>query len=187
MTIVDNSEPINVLILETLTGRLLCKHPIFLTSGSGSENSPIGIDSSVFVTSTYAYPYPALPPDAGKSVPSNGEFTGGLTRIDIDETTSTCYTVWTNENFRSAALPKLSIPNNVIYTFERSNPWRKSATSIFDSYYFVVIEPSTGKIISRQYVGFSSLFDTIQQAGLITREGHFYQGILFGVSHIWKK
>lgn len=175
----------NLLIFEALTGKLLCKHPIFTTSGSGSENSPIGSGNSVFVTSTYGYPHLALPPNADLSVPLSGEYTGGITRVDYNSTARTCSTMWTNTHFRSAAVSKLSIPDNLLYTMNRVNPFSDSATGLLDSYYFATIDPSTGNVVSRRFTGFGIHFDSQQLAPLITREGHYFQGIVTGINHIW--
>lgn len=187
MTITDNAVQMNLLIFESLTGKLLCKHPIFTESGSASENSPIGSGNSVFVTSTYGYPYLALPPNSSRwSTPLFGKYTGGITRVDYNTTACTCTTMWTNKNFRNAAVSKLSIADNLLYTMNRINPFSDSIAGLFDSYYFVAIEPSTGDVVSKRFTGFGIFFDTQQIAPLITREGHYFQGITTGINHIWK-
>ena len=44
------------------------------------ENSPVGFRRSVYVASTYGYPYPASPSGAEPTQPASAPFTGGLTR-----------------------------------------------------------------------------------------------------------
>ena len=41
--------------------RLVCKLPVFGSNASGTENSAIAAGRSIFVASTYGYPYPAVP------------------------------------------------------------------------------------------------------------------------------
>lgn len=176
-----------MLIFEVLTGRLLCQHPIFAVSASGSENSPIGSGNSVFFTSTYGYPYLALPPNAGNSTPASAKFIGGVVRVDYNATSSTCSTVWTNSNFKNAVVAKLSLSDNLIYTMSRINPLLPNAdASVLDSYYFATMDPNTGNVISTEFTGTGSLYDTQQMAPLISREGHFFQGIVNGINHIWQ-
>lgn len=175
-----------MLIFEALTGKLLCEHPIFTASGSASENSPIGSGNSVFFTSSYGYPYLALPSNAGDSIPASAKYTGGIERVDYNPTTRTCSTIWTNNMFRNAAVAKLSLSDNLIYTMKRINPFFSDGNAcLLDSYYFATIDPNTGNEVSNTYVGSGILFDTQQMAPLITREGHYFQGILSGINHIW--
>lgn len=176
-----------MLMFETLTGKLLCKHPVFTESGSGTENSPIGWDNSVFVTSTYGYSYLALPSNAGASTPQFAKYTGGIVRVDYNSTQSKCNTIWTNSLFRNAAVAKLSTSDNLIYTMNRMNPFSSdSDAGALDSYYFTTIDPDTGNVTSKQFAGFGVFFETQQMAPLITREGQYWQGITSGINRISK-
>lgn len=103
----------------------MCAVPVLGEGGSGSENSPVGIGRSVFVASTYGYPYPALPEGAGPAVPPSAPFTGGMTRVDVAD--DGCHVVWENR-VRSAAVPRLSTADGALYTVARvgldqTTPW----------------------------------------------------------------
>ena len=62
LTIVDNANPqVHALVYQSGTGQLICQQKVLTQGGPGSENAPIGIGNSMFVSSTYGYPYPAVP------------------------------------------------------------------------------------------------------------------------------
>ncbi|MFE3292266.1 hypothetical protein, partial [Rhodococcus sp. NPDC059234] len=84
VTIVDSADTqVSLLVYRVSDGQQICHTPVLAKGGPGSENSPIGAGSSVFVASTYGYPYPAVPENAGPSVPASAPFAGGMTRVDI--------------------------------------------------------------------------------------------------------
>jgi hypothetical protein len=58
VTITDNADRMeHLLVYSANTGALVCRRPVV----RGTENSPIGFGRSVYVASTYGYPYPAYP------------------------------------------------------------------------------------------------------------------------------
>ena len=129
LTIVDNASPyVHALIYQSGTGQLVCEQPALTKGGSGSEDAPIGIGNSVFVTSTYGYPYPAVPAGAPPAVPPTAPFVGGMTRVDLDN--PGCHTVWEN-TVRSEALLKLSTADSLIYTITRIGLDKTTPLEIF--------------------------------------------------------
>ncbi|KAG0275697.1 hypothetical protein BGZ96_003689 [Linnemannia gamsii] len=188
-TIVDNASPlVNLLVYRTQDGSQVCKVPLFESNNSGSENSPIGSGRSIFVASTYGYPYPALPAGAPPSQPTSANFVGGIERVDVLEDDSKgCVVKWVNNNIRSSAVPKLSLADKKIYTFVRQTPLFPDSTStgILDNYYYTSIDSETGSIDSKQYVGAGFIFDTLQMAGLINQKTLF-QGTVTGVVRVRK-
>ncbi|MFJ3669509.1 hypothetical protein ACIPSE_23950 [Streptomyces sp. NPDC090106] len=185
VAIVDNASPTeSLLVHRTDTGAVVCSVPVLLAGGSGSENSPIGAGRSVFVASTYGYPYPAVPDDAGESVPASADFPGGLTRVDVRADGSGCDLRW-DTVVRSAAVPRLSTADGLIHTVLRGSLLAGSdATSLLDPYYYAQIDPATGAVVRTHYLGTSSLFDTLQMAGSIAPGGVVYQGTVTGVVRI---
>ena len=181
LTITDNAVPKeNLLVYRTDTGVPICSVPAV----DGTENSPIGAGNSVFVASTYGYPYPRLPEGAGPSQPDWAPFVGGMTRIDVDPGGTGCHTVWTNP-VRSAAVPKLSTAENKIYTTARRAFWGDpTSTGLLDFYDHTVIDAATGAVRSSSQLGLSLLFDSLQTAGLTTAQGVQLQGTLTGVVRI---
>ncbi|MEV7182073.1 hypothetical protein [Kitasatospora sp. NPDC093679] len=185
LTVVDNAAPtVDLLVYRASTGAPVCSVPVLRAGGSGSENSPVAAGNSVFVASTYGYPYPKLPEGAGASVPASGDFTGGLSRVDVRADGSGCDLVWDNRT-RSAAVPRLSTADGLIRTVLRRPviPFT-TATSLLDPYYYAEIDPATGSTVRTRYLGAGFLYDTLQTVGSIAPGGVVYQGTVTGVLRI---
>jgi len=146
-------------------------------SGSGSENSPIGIGRSVFVASTYGYPYPTVPAGAGEAVPASAPFRGGMTRVDVDEDGLGCETKWQNQ-VRSSAVPHLSTADGNIYTMVRQG---LDTTTPLDGFAYAVLDPETGEVKTTKTVTGTLLGDTLQMSALITEDGRYMQGTISGI------
>lgn len=182
VTITDNAVPLeHLLVYATATGAQVCSVPIFTAGSSGTENSPIAIDGSVYVASTYGYPYPALPADAGPSEPAGAPFVGGMQRIDVEA--GGCHVAWSNA-VRSAAVPRLSTADGLIYTVARRAPGGGSTTTELDSYYYTVIDATTGAVVSQHLIGVGAAYDTLQTVGTITPGGVAFQGTISGLLRI---
>lgn len=204
LTIVDNADgQVNLLVYRSDTGQEVCKEPVLppggsssrsdsgtgtsgslfgslggsTGSGSGSENSPIGVGRSVFVASTYGYPYPTVPAGAGEAVPASAPFRGGMTRVDVDADGRGCTTVWQNQ-VRSAAVPHLSIADGNIYTTVRRG---LDVTTPLDGFAYAVIDPETGAVKTTQTITGTLLGDTLQMSALITADGRYLQGTISGI------
>ncbi len=184
LTIVDNASPTeNLLVYRTDTGAQVCSVPV-PKAGGGSENSPIGVGRSVFVASTYGYPYPAVPDDAGSSDPALADFPGGLSRVDVRADGSGCDLTW-DTVVRSSAVPRLSTADGLIHTVVRGPVLPgSSATTILDPFYYTEIDPATGAVVRTSWLGASSLYDTLQMVGSIAPGGVVYQGTITGVLRI---
>lgn len=176
LTIVDNADDrVNVLVYRASSGELLCRRTVLTSGGPGSENSPIGVGSSVFVASTYGYPYPTVPSGAGPAVPPTAPFTGGVTRVDVDA--SGCHTVW-DVPIRSAAVPHLSIADGNLYTVLRHG---LPDTTPLDGYSYTVVDPNTGAVRASSGMPGTIVEDPLQTSALITVDGAYLQGTLTGV------
>ena len=113
----------------------ICALPVV----DGTENSPIGRGHSLYVASTYGYPYPAEPEDQPAAEPSSAPFTGGLSRVDVGA--GGCQIKW-KVAVRSAAVPRLSLADGLIYTVERVGA---ATTGPLDSYALVTVDAATGE------------------------------------------
>ncbi|MFD8087490.1 hypothetical protein ACFV4F_38025 [Kitasatospora sp. NPDC059722] len=184
-TIVDNAAPtVHLLVYRTSDGSPVCSVPVLRAGGSGSENSPIGAGNSVFISSTNGYPYPALPAEAGPSVPASADFRGGFSRVDVRPDGSGCDLVW-DTTVRSAAVPRLSTGDGLIHTVLRKPLIPGStATTVLDPYYYAEIDPATGAVGRTRFLGAGFLFDTLQMVGSIAPGGVVYQGTTTGVLRI---
>ncbi|MFC7451190.1 hypothetical protein [Rhodococcus daqingensis] len=179
LAIVDSADTqVSLLVYRVSTGDLVCSQPVLASGGPGSENSPVGIGNSVFVASTYGYPYPAVPEGAGPAVPASAPFTGGMTRVDLDGTG--CHTVW-DKKIRSAAVPHLSTADGKLYTVIRQG---LDLTTPLDGFAYAVIDPQTGSVLKTQGMPGTSANDTLQMSALITSRGEFYQGTISGVVRV---
>ncbi|MFJ9844287.1 hypothetical protein ACIRYZ_28290 [Kitasatospora sp. NPDC101155] len=185
LTVVDNAAPtVHLLVYRSDSGEQVCSVPVLRSGGSGSENAPIGAGNSVFVASTYGYPYPALPADAGASNPAQADFHGGLSRVDVHPDGSGCDLTWDTE-VRSSAVPLLSTADGLIHTVLREPivP-RTDTTTALDPYYYAEIDPETGAVVRKKWLGSGFIYDTLQMAGTIAPDGVVYQGTLTGVVRV---
>ncbi|NEW37580.1 hypothetical protein GV792_03125 [Nocardia cyriacigeorgica] len=178
LAITDNAVPKeNLLVFDTDTGNQVCSVPTV----DGTENSPIGSGNSLFVASTYGYPYPAVPEGAGPSQPADAKFTGGMVRVDVSG--SGCTVVWTNDT-KSAAVPRLSVADGKIYTIARRPTLPNNSSDIGDSYHYTVIDAATGNVDHRELIGATPLHDTLQMVGTISPDRTLYQGTMTGLFRI---
>ncbi|MET9180731.1 hypothetical protein ABZX88_21270 [Kitasatospora aureofaciens] len=185
LAIVDNAAPTaHLLVSRTDSGEQVCSVPVLQAGGSGSENAPIGAGSTVFVAGTYGYPYPALPADAGPSVPDRADFRGGLSRVDVRPDGSGCDLAW-DTALRSSAVPFLSTGDGLIHTVLREPVIPGTpATTALDPYYYAEIDPRTGAVVRRKWLGSGFLYDTLQMAGTIAPGGVVLQGTVTGIVRI---
>ena len=179
LTIVDNASPqVHALIYHSGTGQLVCEQPVLTEGGPGSENAPIGIGNSMFISSTYGYPYPAVPAGAPPAIPPTAPFVGGMTRMDVDN--PGCHTVWENR-VRSAALPHLSIADGLIYTITRIG---FENTTPLDIFAYAVVDPNTGKLLLQQPKSATILSDPLQTPTMVLMDHKIMQGNLTGIGRI---
>ncbi|MFD3748232.1 hypothetical protein [Nocardia sp. NPDC058633] len=176
LAIVDNADgQVRLVVARSGSGEQVCSVPVPV---GGSENSPIAVGSSIFVASTYGYPYPAVPEDAGPAVPAGAPFPGGLSRVDL--TADGCVPVW-DSRVRSAAVPRLSLADGGIHTLRRIGP---DATTPLDGFDYVVIDPQTGAVRNATPLPGTVAEDPLQMAALITRGGALWQGTITGIVRV---
>ncbi|WP_345344917.1 hypothetical protein [Rhodococcus olei] len=177
VTIVDSADTrVSLLVYRVSDGQEVCRTPVLAKGGPGSENSPIAVGSSVFVAGTYGYPYPAVPENAGPSVPASAPFAGGMTRVDVGA--GGCTVAW-DTDVKSSAVPRLSTADDTVYTV-----LRKGTGGALDGFAYAAIDPATGAVRATADLPGSTLNDTIQMAGLITAEGDLVQGTLNGIVRV---
>lgn len=178
VTITDNANRMNLLVYRTNGGSTICKMPLFGANNSGTEDSSVAVGRSILINSTYGYPYPKYPEGAGRSIPDKAPFVGGMTRVDVKPDGSGCQVKWTN-NIRSAALPKLSTADNLIYTVERTG--RSHNASAVDKYNFIAIDWNSGQKQSSVFFSFGLLSDPLQTAGNFGFDRSYWQGTMNGI------
>lgn len=189
LMITDNhDEQMSLLVYRTNSNspELVCSHPLFNPSTSGTENSAIGLGNMVIVASTYGYPYPRVPEGVPDAVPETADFAGGMVRIDIRPDESGCDLVWEN-TLRSSAVPKLSTADNLVYTVERRGLLNKPKAGLADSFYFTAVDPETGNTLYQKRIGGGFFSDTLQMAGNIGPDQIYWQGVVGGMIRIAPK
>ncbi|NUS43323.1 MAG: hypothetical protein HOQ24_06505 [Mycobacteriaceae bacterium] len=180
LAITDNAAPReHLLVYRAASGTPVCSVPVFAPGASGTENSPIGVGRSVFVASTYGYPYPAGA--IGPSVPAAGPVAGGLARIDV--TAAGCATTWTSD-VKSAAVPRLSLADGKLYTVVRRTRLPGGQSTPLDDYFYTVLDAATGRLDAQAYLGTGAPFDTLQMVGSIAAGRVQYQGAVSGLFRI---
>ncbi|MFC4071103.1 hypothetical protein [Actinoplanes subglobosus] len=176
VAITDNADPhLNLIVLPTDGPAVpVCVRPLFTDqAASGTENAPVAVGRSIFLTNTYGYDYPKLPDDAGASVPADADFTGGVTRVDVDASGAGCSVTWTTAT-RSAALPRLSVTDGKLYTVVQEG--------LLNTFSLAAIDSATGVVSDRTTLGFG-LVDPLQTAGTVI-DRTYYQGTVTGLVRI---
>jgi hypothetical protein len=197
LTILDNASPAeHLLVFDTWAHaaeprpskiakepQLVCDLPVLTPGPSGSENAPVGSGRSVFVASTYGYPYPSLPEGAEPSEPETASFTGGVERIDLNQNGSGCASRWQDE-VRSAAVPRLDVANGILYTVQDTDPLEPDGTGYGDVYSEDAIDAANGQVLHQTLLGASYLFNTLQLSPTIVPGEVMYQGTVTGILRI---
>jgi len=193
VTITDNAVPLmSLLVLDAgpetpgeggRGGELICQKQLFSTGSSGTENSAIAVGRSIFVASTYGYPYPKVPEGAGPAVPPTADFIGGMVRVDLRMDEQACDLVWETD-VRSSAVPKLSTADGFVYTVERIDANGNYATSFLDSYDFTVMDSETGAVLYHEQIGSGFFHNTLEMVGNTGDDRVLWVGTLSGVTRI---
>ena len=198
-SVVNGTTPAeNFCIVDTKTGELVGKMPFLGPNNSGTENAPIAVGKSVFSPSTYQYWYPPSAEYPSNSVPdATYNFVGGAQRVDLTgkRKNQNLQSAWTS-NAVSAALPRLSIPDEQIYTLTASynNAGLFSGEGV--QYNFGAIDALTGTVNQFELPGMTDSWDgtspavatisnyntnPLQMTGVISPDGVFYQGLASGI------
>jgi hypothetical protein len=165
------------------TPNVVCTIPVLTPGPSGTENNPVGFGRSVFVANTYGYPYPTAPAGAAPTQPASAPFTGGVARVDLNPSGRGCRVVW-QDSVRSAAVPRLDVPDSVLYTIQRTDSLQPDETSDADVYSSVAINAATGAVLGTTPIGAGYLSDTLQLSPTIVPGRVLYQGTISGVDRV---
>lgn len=162
-------------------GHEVASAALFSPGTSGTENSMIAIQDTIIGASTYGYPYPRYPDGAGTSVPASANFAPGMERWDLVD--GSLVQIWNRRDLYSSAVPRLSVPDHLIYTCER-RPTIFGTTGL--GIHAVAIDPDTGQTLHEQRIPGLAVIggvDTLEMVGLI-KDGIWWQGTISGVLRI---
>ncbi len=171
VAIADNrDEQIHVLVYHrgaTADQRLICSVPVFEPGQSATDNSLIGYGRSVIVENNFGY---TTPFDMRDTAP-------GVVRIDVREDLSGCDVVWTSDEASQTTVPKLSIPNGLIYlytsepgTTRSSRPW-----------YLTAVDFHTGETVFKILTGTGMAWNNNWAPITLGPDGTAYAGVLNGL------
>jgi hypothetical protein len=167
VAITDNADPMNVVVY-TRAGRLVCKQPVFEQGASATDQSLIAAGRSFVVENNYGY--------AGITATQFGKTsTPGLERVDVSKDLKTCRKVWHSDEIAPSVVPKLSVPNGLVYTYTKPPGFTG------DPWYFTALDFRTGRTIYKFQTGAGLGFNNNYAPVTIGPDGTAYVGTLGGL------
>ena len=180
----DNADRQEKLIVyRSADGSAVGEGPLFTPGASGTENSMIGVQNSIVGACTFGYPY-AQYPDTKPAY--RAQVAPGMERWDVNDDASGITLKWRNNGIYSAAVPRLSTADNLIYTCER--PRGPAGVLTGPVVYACAIDMDSGRVVHRQPLPrLANLLaggDPSQMVGVIDKHGVWWQGTIGGIYRI---
>lgn len=180
----DNADRQEKLIVyRSADGSAVGQGPLFTPGASGTENSMIGVQNSIVGACTFGYPY-AQYPDTKPAY--RAQVAPGMERWDVNDDASGITLKWRNNGIYSAAVPRLSTADNLIYTCER--PRGPAGLLTGPVVYACAIDMDSGRVVHRQRLPrLANLLaggDPSQMVGVIDKHGVWWQGTIGGIYRI---
>ena len=180
----DNADRQEKLIVyRSADGSAVGEGPLFTPGASGTENSMIGLQNSIVGACTFGYPY-AQYPDTKPAYRT--QVAPGMERWDVNDDASGITLKWRNNGIYSAAVPRLSTADNLIYTCER--PRGPAGVLTGPVVYACAIDMDSGRVVHRQRLPrLANLLaggDPSQMVGVIDKHGVWWQGTIGGIYRI---
>lgn len=180
----DNADRQEKLIVyRSADGSAVGEGPLFTPGASGTENSMIGVQNSIVGACTFGYPY-AQYPDTKPAY--RAQVAPGMERWDVNDDASGITLKWRNNGIYSAAVPRLSTADNLIYTCER--PRGSAGVLTGPVVYACAIDMDSGRVVHRQRLPrLANLLaggDPSQMVGVIDKHGVWWQGTIGGIYRI---
>ena len=143
----------------------------------------IGAQNSIVGACTFGYPY-AQYPDTKPAY--RAQVAPGMERWDVNDDASGITLKWRNNGIYSAAVPRLSTADNLIYTCER--PRGPAGVLTGPVVYACAIDMDSGRVVHRQRLPrLANLLaggDPSQMVGVIDKHGVWWQGTIGGIYRI---
>ena len=172
-----------VIVYRSADGSAVGEGPLFTPGASGTENSMIGVQNSIVGACTFGYPY-AQYPDTKPAY--RAQVAPGMERWDVNDDASAITLKWRNNGIYSAAVPRLSTADNLIYTCER--PRGPAGVLTGPVVYACAIDMDSGRVVHRQRLPrLANLLaggDPSQMVGVIDKHGVWWQGTIGGIYRI---
>lgn len=172
-----------LIVYRSADGSAVGEGPLFTPGASGTENSMIGVQNSIVGACTFGYPY-AQYPDTKPAY--RAQVAPGMERWDVNDDASGITLKWRNNGIYSAAVPRLSTTDNLIYTCER--PRGPAGVLTGPVVYACAIDMDSGRVVHRQRLPrLANLLaggDPSQMVGVIDKHGVWWQGTIGGIYRI---
>lgn len=172
-----------LIVYRSADGSMVGEGPLFTPGASGTENSMIGVQNSIVGACTFGYPY-AQYPDTKPAY--RAQVAPGMERWDVNDDASGITLKWRNNGIYSAAVPRLSTADNLIYTCER--PRGPAGVLTGPVVYACAIDMDSGRVVHRQRLPrLANLLaggDPSQMVGVIDKHGVWWQGTIGGIYRI---
>lgn len=172
-----------LIVYRSADGSAVGEGPLFTSGASGTENSMIGVQNSIVGACTFGYPY-AQYPDTKPAY--RAQVAPGMERWDVNDDASGITLKWRNNGIYSAAVPRLSTADNLIYTCER--PRGPAGVLTGPVVYACAIDMDSGRVVHRQRLPrLANLLaggDPSQMVGVIDKHGVWWQGTIGGIYRI---
>ena len=180
----DNADRQEKLIVyRSADGSAVGEGSLFTPGASGTENSMIGVQNSIVGACTFGYPY-AQYPDTKPAY--RAQVAPGMERWDVNDDASGITLKWRNNGIYSAAVPRLSTADNLIYTCER--PRGPAGVLTGPVVYACAIDMDSGRVVHRQRLPrLANLLaggDPSQMVGVIDKHDVWWQGTIGGIYRI---
>ena len=172
-----------LIVYRSADGSAVGEGLLFTPGASGTENSMIGVQNSIVGACTFGYPY-AQYPDTKPAY--RAQVAPGMERWDVNDDASGITLKWRNNGIYSAAVPRLSTADNLIYTCER--PRGPAGVLTGPVVYACAIDMDSGRVVHRQRLPrLANLLaggDPSQMVGVIDKHGVWWQGTIGGIYRI---
>ncbi|MEI2714099.1 MAG: hypothetical protein V9G04_12620 [Nocardioides sp.] len=169
IAITDNAEPrMNVVAYDAITGAQKCSVPVFEAGASATENSLIGVGTSVIVENNYGYTGPGRVLLGRSTSP-------GVARVDL----TTCRVAWTADVAAPTSVPKASLANGLAYVYAKRRTW----TGV-SAWYLTALDLRTGRVAWGVRTGTGSMFNNHYAAIYLSPDGAAYVATLAGLIRV---
>jgi hypothetical protein len=169
IAITDNARRMHVIVYRrgrNSRGRQVCRRGVFKAGASATENSLVAYGRSLIVENNYGYTF------AGVS--AGGRTTPGISRIDVRR--GHCRTVWTSRQRGASVVPKVSLPNGLLYTY--TLPVSADGSQ---AWYFTALDLDSGRRVFSKRTGAGIGFNNHYAPISLGRGGVAYVGVLGGL------
>jgi hypothetical protein len=169
VAITDNSDPVEIVVLNRDTGAQVCSVPVFNEGQSSTDQSLVTAGRGIVTENNYGYTGPTSTEQGRTTV-------GGLERVDVNRDGSGCTKRWRSEETAPSVVPKVSLANGLVYTYTKPDGNRA------DPWYLTTLDFRTGETVYKAKMGTGLGFNNNYAPVTIGPDGTAYVGVLGGLT-----